>query len=151
MGHKLTRVALFAPKNDGTLGYVEHSYRVTWFTPIANTLIGLAPLVGGCFCVWIIHQQAPAVPVFNMEEVVNLKDWRTWAAVFVLINAVPSKADFQSCSLIVLVALSFLSVAVNKVVPLTAPLFQYCLIALLLSVFCLVISLFMNHMSRKEL
>ncbi|MAA94925.1 MAG: hypothetical protein CML22_07060 [Rheinheimera sp.] len=45
--HKVIGLSLYKPCIDGTLGYVSHQYRVTWFSPFANLIIGLAPIAGG--------------------------------------------------------------------------------------------------------
>ena len=45
--HKIVDFQLFKPSRDGSLGYVLHSYNPSLFSPIANMLIGIAPLFGG--------------------------------------------------------------------------------------------------------
>lgn len=45
--HKIIGLSLYKPCVDGSLGYVSHQYRVTWFAPFANLIIGLAPIAGG--------------------------------------------------------------------------------------------------------
>jgi hypothetical protein len=45
--HKIESMALFQPNKTGGLGYVEHSYKRTVFSPFSNALIGMAPLFGG--------------------------------------------------------------------------------------------------------
>jgi hypothetical protein len=47
--HKIIDFQLFKPSSNGTLGYVSHSYKPSLLSPIANLLIGIAPLFGGTF------------------------------------------------------------------------------------------------------
>lgn len=53
-GHKVTKIVLFEVNGSGTLGYVNYSYRPTILSPFANTLIGLAPLIGGFTATYLI-------------------------------------------------------------------------------------------------
>lgn len=54
-GHKVTKVSLFNPKSDGTLGYVEHSYNPSNVIHSFGTVfIALAPLLGSVSSAYVI-------------------------------------------------------------------------------------------------
>lgn len=120
LGHKILKVSLFNPKYDGTLGYVEHSYRKSWFSNISCLLIGLAPLVGGFAAFLAITyllrpdvsalfiRQMGAYPGFYnaltiyFEIIVKgpLLETLIWILLSfsILLFCCPSRADFQACS-----------------------------------------------------
>ena len=54
-GHRIRKVKLFSPDNDGTLGYVSHSYNPdNYFQRIGNFFIGTGPIWGGIFALYLI-------------------------------------------------------------------------------------------------
>ena len=54
-GHKIKQIKFFSPDNKGTLGFVIHSYnnRNLWHV-IGNFFIGIAPLLGGSICLYLL-------------------------------------------------------------------------------------------------
>lgn len=51
-GHHITKISLFKPSKDGTLGFVEHSYNTGNILIVAANLpIALAPIAGGCMAI----------------------------------------------------------------------------------------------------
>lgn len=58
--HKVQKLNLFSPANDGTLGYVSHSYnpRNPWAI-CGNFFIGIAPIFGGCFVILLATHWLP--------------------------------------------------------------------------------------------
>lgn len=66
MGHRVNKVVLFHPQNDGTLGYVEHSYKSGITAPYRNLLIAIAPFVGGVAAFYLLSRVMlpPAADVF---------------------------------------------------------------------------------------
>ena len=122
MGHKVKRIIFFQMTNAKTLGYVEHAYTKSIFSPFSNMLIGMAPLVGGGIsCYWITYWFMPSLLSFNYvpqgAELITLTDiantakvtvdimqlhWGSmgfWLWLFLIVNAatfnVPSGADFN--------------------------------------------------------
>lgn len=56
-GHKVSKIALFEPDGHGTLGYVVHSYNPNNVWQVfGNLFIGLAPLAGGAFAIFILTE-----------------------------------------------------------------------------------------------
>jgi hypothetical protein len=144
MGHKIVGVKFYSPSVDGTLGYVNHSYRKTWFSPFALLIIGLAPLASGVFGMYIVTSiiRPDLLTLLNeynfvvtdlnsgfialkfiMGTVLSGEFLGTvvWATLIFSITLFmsPSKADFQSCKSAVLVLLAmFVAFAVifpNKI------------------------------------
>lgn len=54
--HKITDIQLFKPdKNDGTLGYVTHSYNPkNWYQAVGNFFIGCGPIILGALMLYFI-------------------------------------------------------------------------------------------------
>lgn len=119
MGHKITKVSLFHPQKDGTLGFVEHSYRANMLAPFRNLLIALAPFAGGGLVFYgltlaLVPSAAEALSVqFSqatsstdalammgavIREATSVGGINAWLWVFlatsVLLFCVPSTADF---------------------------------------------------------
>lgn len=121
-GHKVVSFRLFSPSVDGTFGYVNHSYKKTWFSPFTLLLIGLAPLFSGIAALYTItYLLRPDLLalVFGYHFVVT--DLNSGFIAFAFIGSAilngemletilwsiftfsiilfmsPSKADFQSC------------------------------------------------------
>jgi len=66
--HKVTKVVLFSPTADGTLGYVNHAYdRRSLYQRAGNFFIGSAPIWGGCaviaLCGWLLLPPAMMAPI----------------------------------------------------------------------------------------
>lgn len=137
LNHKIINFALFKPSIDGTLGYVSHSYRVSWFAPFANLIIGLAPLFAGMAgFLGMTHWLRPDLieviysltqNVFSFRDLLgsvmslvgavlsgggflNTLVWLL-TSFSILLFCVPSKADFMGCraGIITLAGLGLLS------------------------------------------
>ena len=66
--HKIAEMKLFAPTDDGTLGYVSHTYNPkSRFQRIGNFFIGTGPVWGGVFALWIVTL------IFLPSEVLDFK------------------------------------------------------------------------------
>lgn len=64
--HKVVEMKLFSPEEDGTLGYVNHSYNpASRFHRIGNFFIGTGPIWGGIFMLWLVTW------IFLPSEVLN--------------------------------------------------------------------------------
>ncbi|MCU8005697.1 hypothetical protein [Shewanella sp. SM96] len=132
--HKIVDFQPFKPNQmDHTLGYVIHSYRPSWFSPIANSVIGIAPLFAGIGGVYLVTAHLrPDVASYFLEgitlngdislvlinltaicEVILISPYNGYLTALwlflsysILIHCVPSKADFSQ-SMIGLVMLVF--------------------------------------------
>lgn len=127
-GHKIDKVSLYSPRSDGSLGFVVHSFKRRWYTPVALLMIGLAPLVGGYLSFMavtyvlrpdlfaLLSQLASSEGKFYS----NTSWWAftvqaftgalpavtaTWCIVSfsILLFCVPSRSDFQGCKSAVVV------------------------------------------------
>ena len=79
-GHKVTELALFKPGQDGTLGYVMHSYqpRNPWHI-IGNFFIGIAPIFGGVATIalatyFILPDGEQLLTQLNLSPFIHLND-----------------------------------------------------------------------------
>lgn len=121
--HKIVEFQPFKPNQiDNSLGYVTHSYKPSLLSPIANSIIGLAPLLSGIAAfVFITNLMRPDVLQYLLEENLLSRDlsnvianvhnlyqiiftsshsaYLTLLWLFlsysVLVHCVPSKADFS--------------------------------------------------------
>ena len=56
-GHKIDEMKLFSPENDGTLGYVSHSYDPkNYYQRAGNFFIGTGPIWGGLFILYLFSK-----------------------------------------------------------------------------------------------
>ena len=68
-GHKIEEMKLFSPEDDGTLGYVNHSYnKKNLYHKIGNLFIGTGPIWGGITVLWI------ASSFLLPDGIINLKN-----------------------------------------------------------------------------
>lgn len=120
MGHKITKVSLFNPQKDGTLGYVEHSFKANATAPFRNLLIAIAPFFGGGLAFyWLTKSFMPSVAfivhdgltfaqssmdVILVAKAVFVEVWQSqwdfafWVWLFggssILLFCIPSTTDF---------------------------------------------------------
>jgi hypothetical protein len=120
-GHKIEKVRLFQLDFDvtGTLGYVEHSYKLSLLSHFTNLIVGLAPIAGGALTVCMIAMfesfelPSPDVYVSNLQGVgalnaihyaidtvqANYSNASFWFIAFIGLNivifSVPSNQDFK--------------------------------------------------------
>jgi hypothetical protein len=119
MGCKTVSFSLYKPASDGSLGYVNYSYRPTWYSPFARLLIGLAPIPGALLAIYgLTHLLRPdlismilSAPTMTgmgnhastlLSTILSSGNfWQTlcWLlSVFsILLFCSPSKADIAGC------------------------------------------------------
>jgi len=121
--HKINEVKFFQVNGGGTLGYVNHSYKVSIFSPFQNMLIGLAPIAGGLIAIYalfylfspnaiptpsqlqghsmVVEGYSLLNPLSVLLNVLDLNggDLSFWVVLVIAINifvfSAPSNADFQ--------------------------------------------------------
>lgn len=83
--HKIMKVNLFSPQEDGTLGMVQHSYDSrNIFQRIGNFFIGSAPVWGGllamCLASRLLLPESlfPGGLVARLSEFCSVSLWRCW-------------------------------------------------------------------------
>lgn len=133
-GHKIIKIELFKPDESGTLGYVEHSYKVGVLSWFSNLFVGLAPLIGGGFVIWLLTwllmPGVPLTPRFqteislvealletftNINTIISMagNDGKSWLWLYLVVSVsmfmVPSKPDFHGAAkgILALALLSF--------------------------------------------
>ena len=81
--HKIHEIVLFSPKEDGTLGYVTHSYnKKNPYQNIGNFFIGIGPIIFGSILLYILMYFFLGVNVVSRLDVDitklgNLEDVKT--------------------------------------------------------------------------
>lgn len=136
-GHKIQDFSLYKPSADGSLGYVEHQYKISWFSPFANLMIGLAPIAGGLgafvgLTFWLrpdlishlesLNESVSALSGIRFElagvlaqitstgGIINTVCW-VLIGFSILLFCAPSRADFAGCkSGVVMIFVSLLFV-----------------------------------------
>ena len=108
--HKIMKVNLFSPQEDGTLGMVQHSYDSrNIFHRIGNFFIGSAPVWGGLLAMCLASRFLLPESLFSGDPVARLADfcsvslwscWQSWLWLYLMLaigSHIPlSDADFQS-------------------------------------------------------
>lgn len=133
-GHKIDKVSLYSPRSDGSLGFVAHSFKRRWYTPLALLIIGLAPLAGGYLSFMavtyllrpdlfaLLSQAASSGSIFSdvswwsfITQVftgVSFAAAAAWCvtSISILLFCVPSRSDFHGCksAVILLILLTVL-------------------------------------------
>ncbi len=75
--HRITKMKLFSPEEDGTLGYVNHSYNPkNPYQRIGNFFIGTGPVWGGILVIWLISRWL--LPSGSWGELLTLQVWSRW-------------------------------------------------------------------------
>ena len=122
MGHRIVGMSLYRPSCDGTLGYVNHQYRPTWFSPLALFLIAIAPLSGGFLALYgVTALLRPDILYLTKDIFVNIHSltelidigrsivvmlWNgevfatvlwLFASLSICLFCVPSKTDLRGC------------------------------------------------------
>ncbi|MBQ9788399.1 MAG: hypothetical protein IJW31_02205 [Lentisphaeria bacterium] len=83
--HKINEMKLFSPEEDGTLGYVNHSYDSSnIYQRIGNFFIGIGPIIGGLFILTLISKWLLPIKETNMRDILSIilspHFWTTWQA-----------------------------------------------------------------------
>lgn len=68
-GHRVEKVALLTLKDDGTMGYVQHSYKNSILSVFTLFLIGIAPLLGCGAMFYLVSQML--LPDINLLNTVS--------------------------------------------------------------------------------
>ena len=76
--HKILEMKLFSPEEDGSLGYVNHSYNPnSFYQRIGNFFIGTGPIWFGvavlCLISWLLLQNE-----MQISDFFSLNFWRRW-------------------------------------------------------------------------
>lgn len=106
-GHKITGISLYRPNaEDGTLGYVEHSYNPrNLYQQVGNFFIGIAPILGGSAVVFLLMRLlTPSLFTDVVDELhfaalidFNLTDASSYGAFFGLLwEMVRAVFDFSN-------------------------------------------------------
>ena len=75
--HRITEMKLFSPEEDGTLGYVNHTYNPkNPYHRIGNFFIGTGPVWGGILVIWLISNWL--LPSDNWNDLFLLNTWCKW-------------------------------------------------------------------------
>lgn len=75
--HRIREMKLFSPKEDGTLGYVNHTYNPkNPYHRIGNFFIGTGPVWGGILVIWLISGWL--LPSENWGDLLSLNAWCRW-------------------------------------------------------------------------
>ena len=108
--HKIVKVNLFSPQEDGTLGMVQHSYDSrNIFQRIGNFFIGSAPVWGGMLAMCLFSRLLLPDSLFSGDPVARLAEfcsislwhcWQSWLWLYLMLTIGShislSDADFHS-------------------------------------------------------
>ena len=109
-GHKVTEMQLFSPKNDGTLGYVNHRYDPdSVYQRIGNFFIGTGPIWGGItvlhlLTIWLLPEfeytfLSFASMLFSLDFWTSWKSWLWIYLSFTIISHVTlSREDLEGAA-----------------------------------------------------
>ena len=89
--HKITKLVLFSPEEDGTLGYVNHTYDPkSYYQRAGNFFIGTGPVWGGIFILFLLSKlllPAEMLPFSDshtdnffafLRGLLSAKLWKSW-------------------------------------------------------------------------
>ena len=75
--HRIREMKLFSPEEDGTLGYVNHTYNPrNPYHRIGNFFIGTGPVWGGILVIWLISSWL--LPTGSWGELCTASTWCRW-------------------------------------------------------------------------
>ena len=108
--HKIVKVNLFSPQEDGTLGMIQHSYDSrNIFQRIGNFFIGSAPVWGGMLAMCLFSRLLLPDSLFSGDPVARLAEfcsislwhcWQSWLWLYLMLTIGShislSDADFHS-------------------------------------------------------
>ncbi len=108
--HKIVKVNLFSPQEDGTLGMVQHSYDSrNSFQRTGNFFIGTAPVWGGILTMCLVSRLllpeslfsgSPTVRLAEFSSVTFWRCWQSWLWLYLMLTIGShislSDADFHS-------------------------------------------------------
>ena len=115
--HKIVKVNLFSPQEDGTLGMIQHSYDSrNIFQRIGNFFIGSAPVWGGMLAMCLFSRLLLPDSLFSGDPVVRLAEfcsislwhcWQSWLWLYLMlaIGSHSSLSDADGIGFLVLLPL----------------------------------------------
>ena len=87
--HRIVKMKLFSPEEDGTLGYVNHTYNPkNPYQRIGNFFIGTGPVWGGILVIWLITGRL--LPEESWRELFSAGGvwcrWQTWLWLYLFLT-----------------------------------------------------------------